>query len=56
MYMSLAISLAIDLGLDKEIPNENSFYSFSTHGLIEQGVFTDAAKKAYLGCYYISAT
>lgn len=56
MYMGLAISLAVDLGLDKEFPNEDSFHSFSTQGLIEHGNFTAAAKRAYLGCYYLSAT
>lgn len=56
MYMGLAISLIVDIGLDKESPNENSFHSFSSEGLVEGGVFTAAAKSAYLGCYYLSAS
>jgi hypothetical protein len=55
MYMGLAISLVIELGLDKEMPNENSFQSYNCKGLVEHGVFTTAAKMAYLGCYYLSA-
>jgi hypothetical protein len=55
MYMGLANSLVVELGLDKETPNENSFQSYSCEGLIEGGVFTTAAKMAYLGCYYLSA-
>lgn len=56
MYLGLAISLIVDLGLDKELPNENSFQSYSNEGLVEGGVFTAAAKRAYLGCYYLSAS
>jgi hypothetical protein len=54
MYISLAISIAGDLGLDQEIPNLNSFSNISTEGLIDGTSFTDAAKRAYLGCYYLS--
>lgn len=53
MYMGLATSLIVDLGLDKDVPDENSFQSFSADGLIESGRFTTAAHKAYLGCYYL---
>jgi hypothetical protein len=55
MYMGLAISIVVDLGLDKDLPNENSFQSYSSEGLVDRGVFTDTAKRAYLGCYYLSA-
>ena len=55
MYVNLAIGLALDLGLERETPNTSSFTIINTQGLIENGVFTQAAKKAYLGSYYISA-
>jgi hypothetical protein len=55
MYINLAISLTSDLGLDLELPNLNSFGNISTQGLIEGASFTDAAKRAYLGCYYLSS-
>jgi len=55
MYVNLAISLTGDLGLDAELPNTNNFNSISTVGLIEGGIFTDAARRAYLGCYYLSS-
>jgi hypothetical protein len=56
MYMGLAISLIVDLGLDKEFPDKNSFHSYSSEGLVEGDVFTAAGKRAYLGCYYLSAS
>lgn len=55
MYMNLAISLATDLGLDRELPNLSNFNAIHTEGLIEGEVFTQAAKRAYLGCYYLSS-
>jgi len=55
MYVNLAISLTGDLGLDAELPNPNNFSNISTVGLIDGGVFTDAARRAYLGCYYLSS-
>jgi hypothetical protein len=55
MYVNLAISLTVDLGLDQELPNLNNFNAISTDGLIDAGTFTSAAKRAYLGCYYLSA-
>lgn len=55
MYLGLAISLIADLGLDKETPNVHNFNAISSQGLVEDGLFTSAAKKAYLGCYYLSA-
>jgi hypothetical protein len=54
MYVNLAISLTSDLGLDLELPNPNGFSNISTVGLIDGPNFTDAAKRAYLGCYYLS--
>lgn len=53
--MGLAISLVIDLGLDRETPNENILNMHDNDGLIEDGAFSAAAKRAYLGCYYLSA-
>ena len=53
--MNLAISLTVDLGLDQELPNLNNFNAISTEKLIESGTFTSAAKRAFLGCYYLSA-
>lgn len=55
MYVNLAIGLALDLGLDREEPNHSSFSVVNTDGLIENGAFTKAAKRAYLGTYYVSA-
>jgi hypothetical protein len=55
MYLNLAISLIIDLGLDQEAPNPNNFSAIKTDGLIEAGSFTVAAKRAYLGCYWLSS-
>jgi hypothetical protein len=55
MYVNLAISLVIDLGLDKdEIPNFD-FSSVKREGLVENGDFTPAARRAYLGTYYVSS-
>ena len=56
MYINLAISLTSDLGLDLELPNLNRFGNISTEGLIDGAFFTDSAKRAYLGCYYLSST
>ncbi|TVY94479.1 hypothetical protein LAWI1_G001210 [Lachnellula willkommii] len=47
--------LAIDLGLDRELPNLSNFNAIRTEGLIENDEFTKAAKRAYLGCYYLSS-
>ncbi|TVY30151.1 hypothetical protein LHYA1_G001118 [Lachnellula hyalina] len=55
MYINLAISLAADLGLDRESPNLSNFNAIRTEGLIENDEFTKAAKRAYLGCYYLSS-
>jgi len=55
MYVNLAVSLAVDLGLHKEAPNSLFFNSIRPEGLIINGSFTQAAKRAYLGAYYISA-
>lgn len=55
VYMNLAISLASELGLDNDLPNSLSFTPIDTNGLIEGGVFTPAAKSAYLGCYCLSS-
>lgn len=54
MYMNLAISLTSDLGLDRDVPNLNGFSNISSEGLIDGTSFTDAARRAYLGCYYLS--
>lgn len=54
MYINLAITIASDLGLDREIPNLSSFSNIGFEGLIEGISFTDAAKRAYLGGYYLS--
>ena len=55
MYVNLAISLTGDLGLDAELPNPNIFSNISTVGLIDGSMFTDASRRAYLGCYYLSS-
>lgn len=55
MYINLSISLAIDLGLDRELPNLSNFNAIRTEGLMENDEFTRAAKRAYLGCYYLSS-
>ena len=56
MYMSLATSLAVDLGLDHDAPNPNGFNSYDDFGLVEDGYFTLAARRAYLGCYFLSVS
>jgi hypothetical protein len=53
--MNLAVSLTVDLGLDEEVPNPLNFNAINTQGLIEGVLFTKAAKRAYLGCYYLSS-
>ena len=53
--MSTAISLTTDLGLGGDPRNVNTFNSVDTDGLLEAGRFTEAATRAYLGCYYLSA-
>ena len=55
VYMNLAISLTFDLGLDNDFPNPTSFTPIDTNFLVEHGAFTTAAKRAYLGCYCLSA-
>lgn len=55
IYMNLAISIAVDLGLDQDYPSMNVFSAISTKGLIENALFTREAKRAYLGCYYLSS-
>lgn len=55
MYMNVAVSLAVDLGLDCEDPGINSFDNMKIDGLIEDNTFSKAARLAYLGCYYLSA-
>lgn len=54
MYMSLAISLAVDLGLDKSKPSISCMSKIDTKGLIDGNQFSMAAKRAHLGCYYMS--
>ncbi|CAG8974688.1 hypothetical protein HYALB_00006423 [Hymenoscyphus albidus] len=56
MYLNLAISLVTDLGLDQESLNLKSFTVFDMTGLCEGGKWTRAAKKCYLGCYYLSSS
>lgn len=56
IYMNLAISIAVDLGLDQDYPNMNVFTPLSRKGLIENSLFTTTAKRAYLGCYYLSSS
>ncbi len=55
MYMSLAISLVVDLGLDRDSPKQASFNSVSKIGLVDGEHFSKAARHAYLGCYYMSS-
>ncbi|KAH7348525.1 hypothetical protein BKA65DRAFT_398517, partial [Rhexocercosporidium sp. MPI-PUGE-AT-0058] len=56
MYMNLAISLLIDLGLDQETPSANkSDAAVTSTDLVEGDHFTEAARRTYLGCYYMSS-
>jgi hypothetical protein len=55
MYMNLAISLVGDLGVDREKPGLMGFTAINTEGLIEGDDFSKAAKRAYLGTYYLSS-
>ncbi|KAL3424957.1 zn 2cys6 transcription factor [Phlyctema vagabunda] len=54
MYLNLATSLAVDLGLDRELPSHNfKMGDIRTEGLVDGYIFTKAARRAYLGCYYL---
>jgi hypothetical protein len=55
MYVTLAIGLALDLGLDREVSHSSNFTITNTTGLFTDGDFSKAAKRAYLGSYYVSA-
>ncbi|PVH73568.1 hypothetical protein DL98DRAFT_594915 [Cadophora sp. DSE1049] len=56
MYMNLAISLLVDLGLDQETPNVNKADAAVTStDLIDGDHFSAAARRTYLGCYYMSS-
>lgn len=58
MYMNLAISIAVDLGLDQPRQETKSPFALnntSTEGLFSYGSFSKAAQRAYLGCYYLSS-
>lgn len=54
MYMNLAISLVADLGLDQEMPVSSGFNEIDPRGLSDGDDFSKAAKRAYLGTYYLS--
>lgn len=56
MYMNLAISLVADLGLDQDKPITVNFNDIDTRGLAEGNDFSKAAKRVYLGCYYLSSS
>lgn len=56
MYMNLCISLITDLGLDQDKPITVNFNEIDTKGLAEGDDFSKAAKRAYLGCYYLSCS
>jgi hypothetical protein len=56
MYMNLAISLIADLGLDQEKPITVNFNEIDTRGLSDGDDFSKAAKRAYLGTYYLSCS
>ncbi|KUJ19262.1 uncharacterized protein LY89DRAFT_731670 [Mollisia scopiformis] len=56
MYMNLCISLIADLGLDQEKPITVNFNEIDTRRLTEGDDFSKAAKRAYLGCYYLSCS
>lgn len=56
MYMNLCISLITDLGLDQDKPITANFNEIDTRGLAEGEDFSKAAKRAYLGCYYLSCS
>lgn len=53
--MNLAISLIADLGLDQEKPITDNFNEIDTRGLTDGDDFSKEAKRAYLGCYYLSS-
>lgn len=57
MFINVATSIAIDLGLDRNLPGINLSLndSIDTTGLLEGKYFSKAAKRAYMGCYYLSA-
>ncbi|KAH9219738.1 hypothetical protein DL95DRAFT_404483 [Leptodontidium sp. 2 PMI_412] len=54
-YMNLAISLLTDLGLDREAPITKTDGAVTSTDLVEGDHFTAAARRTYLGCYYMSS-
>ncbi|KAH8591825.1 hypothetical protein B0O99DRAFT_266476 [Bisporella sp. PMI_857] len=55
MYINVAISLAVDLGLHNENPSTDGFTAARQEGLVANGCFTQEARRAYLGAYYVSS-
>ncbi|KAL2064298.1 hypothetical protein VTL71DRAFT_4792 [Oculimacula yallundae] len=56
MYLNLAISLLVDLGLDQDTPSANKYNAtIKSTGIIEGDQFTADARRTYLGCYYMSS-
>ena len=56
MYMNLAISLLVDLGLDKETPDAiKADAAVTSTDLIDGDHFSAAARRTFLGCYYMSS-
>jgi len=56
MYMNLAISLLVDLGLDKETPDTiKADAAVTSTDLIDGDHFSAAARRTFLGCYYMSS-
>lgn len=44
MYINLAVSLAVDLGLYDEVPSSLSFNSVRQEGLVVDGSFTQVSR------------
>ncbi|KAK0121832.1 hypothetical protein ONS95_010113 [Cadophora gregata] len=56
MYMNLAISLLVDLGLDQATPSMNKTdVAVTTSDLTDGDHFSAAARRTYMGCYYMSS-
>jgi hypothetical protein len=58
MFANVAISIAVDLGLDKRHLDSNLTFNvdINTTGLLDGDGYSKAAQRAYLGCYYLSSS
>ena len=58
MYMNIAVSMTIDMGLDgrQSVERITRNPNVDIKDLFDGEEFTMAAKRAFLGCYYLSSS